>query len=285
MKATSVAFSSQATLGESPVWSPSRGHLLWVDTLEASLNIFDPARGHNITHALPAPLGFVTETHKGQLLVGIGCHVEQVDETTGQRQRIATAPHARTGYRLNDAYLDPEGRLWVGLMDESLSEGSGYLYRLDPNGIWKTIDSGFTLINGIDRSLDGKTLYVTDSKRGAIYAYEYDISSGEASYRRRLTDIDPNQGKPDGLVVDQQGFLLSVLFDGAGIARISPNGDIVQKITLPVLRPTSCIFDSSNKYLFVTSARLGLSTTTLADMPASGSLLRIDHEQALQTIW
>ncbi|MDL4864831.1 SMP-30/gluconolactonase/LRE family protein, partial [Halomonas elongata] len=92
MKGISVAFSSQATLGESPVWSPSKGHLLWVDTLEASLNIFDPASGHNIAHALPAPLGFATETHEGQLLIGIGYHIEQVDETTGERQRIATAP-------------------------------------------------------------------------------------------------------------------------------------------------------------------------------------------------
>ncbi|RAW06228.1 transcriptional regulator, IclR family protein [Halomonas elongata] len=282
MNNISIAFSSQATLGESPVWSQSKGRLLWVDTLAASLNVFDPATGHNIVHTMPSPLGFVTEAHEGQLLVGIGCHIERVDETTGKRQRIATAPHAQNGYRLNDAYLDPTGHLWVGLMDEGLSEGSGYLYRLAPNGVWETIDSGFTLINGIARSLDGGTLYVTDSRHGTIYAYEHDELSGEVGHRHRLIDIAPDEGKPDGLLIDQEGYLLSVLFDGAGIARISTDGDIMQRITLPVLRPTSCAFDSSHKYLFVTSARLGLSPTTLANMPASGSVLRIDYERIMR---
>ncbi|WP_083235923.1 SMP-30/gluconolactonase/LRE family protein [Halomonas caseinilytica] len=277
-----MALASQAFLGESPIWSQSRGRLLWVDTLAASLNIFDPATGHNIVHTMPSPLGFVTESHEGQLLVGIGCHVEKVDETTGKRQRIATAPHAQNDYRLNDAYLDPEGRLWVGLMDEGLSKDSGYLYRLDPNGMWKTVDSGFTLINGIARSLDGKTLYVTDSRHGTIYAYEHDILSGEIGHRRRLIDIAPEEGRPDGLSIDPEGCLLSVLFDGASIARISADGDILQSIALPVPRPTSCVFDGSNTSLFVTSARLGLSPTTLTDMPASGAVLRVDYERALR---
>ncbi|MBZ9559710.1 MULTISPECIES: SMP-30/gluconolactonase/LRE family protein [unclassified Modicisalibacter] len=281
MKGLSIALASQAELGESPVWSSHRGCLLWVDTLGASLNVFDPATGQNVTHAMPSPLGFVTETHEGQWLVGIGCHVERFDERSGNRQRIATAPHAKKGYRLNDACLDPAGRLWVGLMDENLSEDSGYLYRLDPDGIWHIIDSGFTLINGLAWSLDGKTLYVTDSRRGTIYAYEYDALSGEAGRRRKLVDIAPDEGKPDGLVVDQTGCLLSVLFDGASIARISPDGDIVQRIRLPVPRPTSCTFDGRHRHLFVTSARLGLSRATLANMPASGAVLKIDYQRML----
>ncbi|MFP3480867.1 SMP-30/gluconolactonase/LRE family protein, partial [Burkholderia sp. SIMBA_057] len=82
-----------------------------------------------------------------------------------------------------------------------------------------------------------------------------DLRSGEVSNRREVVTIDPKKGKPDGLIVDQDGFLLSVLFDGAAIARISPEGVIERYINLPVQRPTSCAFAGDNRYLYVTSAR------------------------------
>lgn len=276
MDEVTVAFPCQAVLGESPIWSGSTARLLWVDTLGASLNIFDPVTGHNVVHAMPSPLGFVAETPAGQWIIGTACHVERVSRS-GERQRIATAPHDQEGYRFNDASLDPSGRLWVGLMNEELKEGSGYLYRLDPDGAWHTVDSGFTLINGIDWSRDRSKLYVTDSRQGVIYAYDHDPIYGEVKNRRSLILISPNKGKPDGLTVDREGFLLSVLFDGAAIARISPEGDIASTIALPVPRPTSCAFDATGQHLFVTSARLGLSKSELERAPTSGALLRIDY--------
>lgn len=281
MNGISVVFPGKAVLGESPIWSWSRARVLWVDTLGASLNYFDPKTGRNVKHAMPGPLGFVVEKNTGELIIGIGCHVELIDRA-GKRRRIATAPHLQEGFRLNDASLDSSGRLWVGLIDEELKDGSGYLYRLDPDGKWHTVDSGFTLINGISWSPDGKTLYVTDSRRGVIYGYDNDPCSGEVSHRREVVSINPKKGKPDGLIVDQDGFLLSVLFDGAAIARISPEGEIERWLNLPVQRPTSCAFADDDRYLYVTSARLGLSETLLEKMPYSGALLRIDYQRALE---
>lgn len=282
MRGVSVAYSSQAVLGESPLWSHSRKQLLWVDTLGASLNLFNPATGQNRSWTVPSPLGFVVEQQTGQLLIGQGCHIEQI-ANSGKRERIATAPHAQAGYRFNDAILDSSGRLWVGLINEELKEGSGYLYRLDSDGTWHIVDSGFTLINGIDWSPDRKTLYVTDSRKGIIYAYDHDLASGHISHRRILIEIAADKGKPDGLVVDQGGSLLSVLFDGAAIARISPAGEMRQLIRLPVPRPTSCAFDDKNQYLYITSARLGLSESRLDEAPQSGSLLVIDYQRVLKS--
>lgn len=281
MNGISVVFPGKAVLGESPIWSGSRARLLWVDTLGASLNYFDPATGRNVEYAMPGPLGFVVEKNTGELIIGMGCHVELIDKA-GKRRRIATAPHAQEGFRLNDASLDSSGRLWVGLIDEELKDDSGYLYRLDPDGKWHTVDSGFTLINGISWSPDCKTLYVTDSLRGVIYGYDNDPGSGEIRNRREVVSINPKKGKPDGMIVDQHGFLLSVLFDGAAIARISPEGEIERWINLPVQRPTSCAFADDGRYLYVTSARLGLSETLLEKMPNSGALLKIDYKRALE---
>ncbi|MHC8946371.1 sugar lactone lactonase YvrE [Advenella incenata] len=282
MTAVSIAHASQAILGESPFWSRSRARLLWVDTLGTSLNTFDPATGQNIEEIMAGPIGFVIETASNDFIFGIGCHIVTRNRR-GQLLTIATAPHAQAGYRLNDACLDPFGRLWVGLMDEALQEGSGYLYRLDPDGVWHIIDSGFTLVNGLAFSGDGKTLYVTDSRTGIIYAYQLDPVSGQINNRRVFVTISPDLGKPDGLILDHEGFLLSVLFDGSAIARISPAADIVQMIKLPVPRPTSCAFDDSHRQLFVTSARLGLSMEQLEQAPASGSLLKVDYRHVVLT--
>lgn len=30
------------------------------------------------TYSMPSPLGFVTEKHTGQLIIGVGCHVELI---------------------------------------------------------------------------------------------------------------------------------------------------------------------------------------------------------------
>lgn len=282
MNGISVAFAGKAVLGESPVWSRSRNQLLWVDTLKAALHFFDPATGRNETWAMPGPLSFVAEPHTSQLIIGLGCHIERL-ESSCKRWRIATAPHARRGYRFNDAKLDSSGRLWVGLMDEKLKNGSGYLYRLDPDGVWHTIDSGFTLINGINLSHDKRVLYVTDSLRGIIYAYDHDPLSGNVSHRRVLVQISRNKGKPDGLIIDREGALLSVLFDGAAIARISPEGQIMKWLKLPVPRPTSCAFSDDEQHLYVTSARLGLTNNALKRAPASGALLSVDYQRVLKS--
>lgn len=275
MSAVSVAFPSQAILGECPVWSRSRNRLLWVDTLAPTLNMFDPVANKNVALPMPSPIGFVAENFAGELIVGIGCDIGRVDDA-GSVSIVATAPHARAGFRLNDARFDSQGRLWVGLMDEELSEESGYLYCFDPDGTWHECDRGFTLVNGLDWSRDERTLYVTDSRKGNIYAYDYDPASGEIGDRQLLVYIDPNKGKPDGLTVDFEGFLLSVLFDGGAIIRIDPDGNIYSTIELPVPRPTSCAYSSDGRQLYVTSARLGLTDDELEAFPISGALLRLD---------
>ncbi|WP_371732149.1 SMP-30/gluconolactonase/LRE family protein [Erwinia sp. QL-Z3] len=68
----------------------------------------------------------------------------------------------------------------------------------------------------------------------------------------------------------------------AAQSRLSPEGEIERWLNLPVQRPTSCAFADDDRYLYVTTARLGLSETLLEKMPYSGALLRIDYKRALE---
>lgn len=274
-----TAVPARAVLGESPVWSESRQRLLWVDTVGRELHAHDPLTGRDGTLAVPGVIGFVAERASGELVVALGYDLARVT-SSGATERVAAAPDAGPGYRLNDGKHDAQGRLWIGLMADDPREGSGILYRHDPDGSWHRRDTGFTLVNGLDWSRDGRTLYVTDSRRGEIHAYDFEAASGEISGRRRLVHVDAVLGKPDGLTIDRDGYLLSVLFDGSAILRIGPDGRIDRTIALPVPRPTSCAFSGDGRHLDVTIARLGLSDAALAASPASGSLLRLDYAAA-----
>ncbi|MCR4268564.1 SMP-30/gluconolactonase/LRE family protein [Nitratireductor sp. ZSWI3] len=275
MSTVSIVLESRALLGECPLWSRSRNRLLWVDTLAPTLNLFDPISGENEATAVSAPLGFVAE-RGSDLFLGLGCDVAKLDNE-GTVRKIASAPHAAAGFRLNDARFDVRGRLWIGLMDEALTEGSGRLYRLDPDGSWHEGDSGFTLINGLDWSPDSRTLYVTDSRRGTIYAYDFNPEVGTVSNRRVWFQMNIAEGKPDGLLVDPRGYVLSVLFDGAAVLRLAPDGSLAGRVELPVPRPTSCALSPDRSRLYVTTARLGLSASELEAAPWSGALLALPY--------
>lgn len=274
-KAVSVAFPSAAVLGECPLWSERRRRLLWVDTEGRTFNQFDPATGRNKATGMPDVVGMVAERADGTLMVTLGCDLAMIGNDA-QVRRMATAPHGGDGYRLNDGRLDPEGRLWVGMMKKALHPGSGILYRYDPDGTWHVMDQGFTLINGLDWSPDRRTLYVTDSRAPAIYAYDHAPASGTISERRVFPTFGPNDRFPDGLLVGPDGALWSTLFGAGAIQRIEPDGRFTRRIDLPVPRPTSCAFSRDGRRLFVTTATLGLSDAELEAAPASGALLRLD---------
>jgi sugar lactone lactonase YvrE len=273
-----TALGIAATLGECPVWSARRRRLLWVDTVGRSLNLFDPVTGRNEAWSMPDDIGMVAERPDGALVAGLGCDLAVV-RSQGQVERLSTAPGARPGLRLNDGRFDAAGRLWVGLMDEALGEGSGVLYRYDPDGSWHVMRKGYTLVNGLDWSPDGRTLYVTESRRREIYAYDHDPKTGALGARCTFARFGEGEGYPDGLLVEPStGALWSTLFDGAAIQRFEPDGTRSTRIALPVPRPTSCAFAPDGSSLFVTTARLGLDDEALRQSPSSGALLRVAME-------
>lgn len=273
----SVAFASMAVLGECPQWSERRRRLLWVDTVGRTLNQFDPATGRNEATGMPDAIGMVAERADGTLVAALGCDLATIDDG-GVVHRFATAPHGGDGFRLNDGRFDADGRLWIGLMDNTIRAGTGILYRYDPDGAWHVMDDGFTLVNGLDWSTDRRTLYVTDSRAPAIYAYDHDPATGAIGDRREFVTFGADEGFPDGLLLGPDGALWSTLFGAGAVQRIEPDGRHTRRIMLPASRPTSCAFSRDGTALYVTTARLGLDDAALDREPMAGAifLIRLD---------
>jgi sugar lactone lactonase YvrE/NAD(P)-dependent dehydrogenase (short-subunit alcohol dehydrogenase family) len=283
-KRVTATFHGDAVLGECPLWSERHACLFWVDTAGRTLNRFDPATGRNQAFGMPDEVGMIAERSDGTLVVAIGCDLASVGED-GAVERFATAPDGSGAFRLNDGRFDKKGRLWIGLMHKEILEGTGILYRHDPDGSWHVMDRGFTLINGVDWSPDGETLYATDSRARAVYAYDFDAGEGAIGSRRPFASFGPDDGFPDGLLVASDGAMWSTLFNGGAIQRVEADGSLSHRIELPVSRPTSCAFTPDGRALFVTTARLGLGEAELKLQPLAGAVLlaalptarRIDH--------
>jgi sugar lactone lactonase YvrE len=139
------------------------------------------------------------------------------------------------------------------------------------------MDRGFHVANGVGWTPDDRLFYFTDTQKQVIYAYDFDLASGEIANRRMFITVPEAEGKPDGMTVDAEGFLWVAHWDGWCVTRYDPDGKVDRVINLPVPRPTSCVFGGPDlQTLYVTSARIRLSAAQLAEAPLSGSVFSID---------
>lgn len=159
--------------------------------------------------------------------------------------------------------------------DSGLAEGSVYVLGGDHS--CRRVADGFVTPNGHAWSPDGRTMYLSDTRRGYIYAYSYDPGTGEAGGRRVFADLGGLPGGPDGATVDADGFLWSAQFNGGCLLRLSPAGEIDRVVHLPVSKPSSCAFGGPDfGFLHVTTATRGLDAGGLAAEPHAGRVLVLD---------
>ena len=129
---------------------------------------------------------------------------------------INEIPDEREG-RFNDVFADPRGRVFCGSMP---TEGRlGRLYRLDTDGTLTTLLEGINVSNGVGFTPDGKQLYYTESMTHRIYLFDYDIDSGNISNQRVWVETSEDEGIPDGMTVDSEGFVWSARFGGSSVIR------------------------------------------------------------------
>jgi sugar lactone lactonase YvrE len=158
---------------------------------------------------------------------------------------------------LNDCIADPDGRLLAGscFYSPSGTYPLGKLLCIRSNGDVQILDEGFHLANGLGFSLDGRTLYFTDSVARLIYAYAYDSMTGGVHDRRVFVKVDSNAGLPDGLTVDAEGFVWSAEWYGGRISRYDPDGKLEREIPIPAKQSSSLTFGGPElRDIFVTSA-------------------------------
>lgn len=265
-------------VGESPVWSAAEKALYWVD-VEGRLAQRLGSQGGNPTRwCVPEPIGCIGLRKAGGLVCAIRSGFTLFDPESGRMEPIADPETDRPDNRFNDGKVDRRGRFWAGtrnFRDHSKKDGS--LYRLDANRSIHQIDSGFTCPNGIAWSPDDKRMYVCDTWIRAIFVYDFDADAGLASNKRVFATLTPEEGYPDGLTVDADGFLWNAHYDGWRITRYAPNRRVDRVIKMPVRHVTSLTFGGERvQTLFITTGCLRLSDDERASQPSAGHVFALE---------
>jgi len=241
--------------GEAPVWDPDTGTLYWTDCVGFKFYRFYSQSnkseilrsGIEVTgYALNQDGGFVIANTKGIWLWD-----------GAENLKLIAAEVDGAVCQMNDAAADPAGRFLAGscFYEPNADYKLGCLFRVDTNGRATVLDDGIHLANGIGFSPDAKQVYLTDSAARLIYRYDYDVRTGHVSNRSVLVQVPLDEGIPDGLAVDAEGFVWSAQWYGSCVVRYDPEGSVERRIATPAKQTSSVAFGGSDfSELFITSA-------------------------------
>jgi sugar lactone lactonase YvrE len=88
-----------------------------------------------------------------------------------------------------------------------------------------------------------------------IHAYDFEPHTGRVKNRRVFMKVSNEEGIPDGLTVDAEGFVWSAQWYGGCIVRYDPDGKQERRIQIPAKQVSSLTFGGESLTdLFVTSA-------------------------------
>jgi D-xylonolactonase len=263
-------------LGEGPVWVAEQQALYWLDIKGLKLHRLDPVTGETATWPTPFRIGSIAPRAGGGFIGGCEHGLVLIDAAITRFDIFANPEPHLPRNRFNDGAVDPAGRFWAGTMDDDEEQATGALYRVDPDLTWSLQDEGYQVTNGPAFSPDGRLMYHTDSAAQEIYRYVLG-SDGSLSGKTRLARFSKAEGYPDGMAVDQHGCLWVAFWDGWCVRRLSPAGEILAVLPLPVQRPTTCAFGGAGlDQLFITSASIGLGEVERAAQPLAGGLFMVE---------
>lgn len=284
-------------LGESPFWHPEERRLYWVDIAGRQVSRVDPASGRVEHWPMPTEPGCIAPVRGGGLVVALRAGIFWAREWGGTLEPVAQLPFDPATERANDGKCDALGRFWVGSLHEP-KEGPrqpvAALYCVDARGdgpaTVRRMLGGVATANGLAWSPGGETLYWCDTPTHEIRTWRCDAAlepHGDPQVLKRYAPkpagwqpgapAQPGQaaygGRPDGGTVDAQGAYWSAAYEGGRVLRLSPAGDVLADLPLPVRCPTMpCLGGDDGRTLFVTSARQGRPAQELAELPQSGCI-------------
>lgn len=234
---------------EGPLWHPLENCLYWTDIFAGKMYRYRfDTETHEQIYEGESVGGFTIQSDGSLLLFKARGVIEHWIE--GKTTLVADIPEANFT-RFNDTIADPLGRVFCGTM--ATADQSGNLYRLDLDGRLVKVLETVSIPNGMAFTPDRKGFYFTDSTKGQIYLFDYDIDSGTISNQRTVVSV--TEGEPDGLTVDTEGYLWSARWDGSHLFRFSPEGEEVMRIPFPAKKVTSVTFGSPYyDKMFITTA-------------------------------
>ena len=267
----------QNEIGESPLWVPEESRLYWTDTENSTVTCWSPYGCQLIQYRLELPVTSILRRRGGGWILITKRGLAFWDQISNICSLIVNPIEGKPHLAFNDGVIDPAGRLLAGTMNiEDVTLPDGSIYSLDGNLKLRKLDDSLATANGMAFSPDGETLYVSEQWNSRILAYDYRPATGEVSGRRVFTEVNPEQGYPDGIVVDSEGFLWNGRWLGHQIVRYAPDGKVDRRYEMPEETNTCAGFGGRDMMdLYIATAWYGKNEEARKNEPCAGDLYRI----------
>ncbi|UGQ45176.1 SMP-30/gluconolactonase/LRE family protein [Massilia endophytica] len=276
-----VAFDEAMVVGECPLWAPDEKALYWVDIEGFAVHRLCTASGKHASWKMASEPSALARNASGGLVAATRSGFIHLDTASGEVSAIAPAPFDQSTTRFNDGKVDAAGRFWVGTIYEPRDKPAAEMYVLERGRLRKAWSGGMTNSNGLAFSPDNRTMYHADTATHRVRRFDFDVQAGAVGEERELRVFPSDKaspsygGRPDGAAVDSEGNYWVAMFEGARILKLSPSGEELDEIRLPVKCPTMVAFGGADlRTLYITSAGKR-PAEELAQYPLSGRVLSV----------
>lgn len=198
-------------------------------------------------------------------------NVLQVDMDTREASVYAHEPRMN---QPNDLAIGANDLVYAS--DPNWSESTGQLWRVDPDGSTTLLEADMGTTNGVEVGPDERTLYVNESEQRNVWAYDLS-EDGEISNKRLLIEF-PDFGM-DGMRTDVEGNLYITRYGKGTVAKVSPEGEVLQEIELIGEDPSNIAFGGEDgRTAYVTLQDQGNIETFRVDQPGRSWQLLQERE-------
>jgi sugar lactone lactonase YvrE len=152
-------------------------------------------------------------------------------------KRVEVLAHDDRMNQPNDLAIGPDGVLYAS--DPNWGKNTGQIWRIDAAGKVTLLAGDMGTTNGIEVSPDGRTLYVNESVQRNVWAFT--LTPEGTAVDKRLVKQFPDHGF-DGMRCDVDGNLYITRYGEGTVVKMSPAGEILQKIDVLGLKPSNLCF-------------------------------------------
>lgn len=256
MEANLVTLSNyKAILGEGPVYDKDLNRLYWVDIEGKKIIVNDLNTGTETFYDMPDLVSSLCVIDDKRVIATIRHAFYIVDLSKNSLQKVAEVETEIESNRFNDGKCDKLGRYWAGTMNMIERKPTGNFYKLEGNKIVKVLE-GLTISNGLGWDIEDKVMYLIDTPTRKVFMFDFDLQRGEIYNKKIAVDFGNEPGNPDGMAVDEEGFIWVAHWGGGKVSRWNPrNGKKVFEIKVPATYVTSVTFGTPEmNYVFISTA-------------------------------
>jgi gluconolactonase len=234
---------------EGPVWR--NGALLFSDIPNS--RIYEHRNGELRVHREPSgQANGLTLASDGAL---VACEHENRRvsvERGGVVSGIATHFEGKRLNSPNDVVVRADGRIFFtdppyGIREDQRELPFNGVYMIAPDGLLALLVDDFDRPNGLALSPDERVLYVADTNRRHVRAFDV-AADGSLSHGRVFAETR-DDGRPDGMKVDHEGRLY---VSATGVQVFAADGAMLGSIECPQM-PANCAWGDDGGVLYITA--------------------------------